>query len=152
MISVYAVGDPIRTDPMATVYAVEIYEEESTMNEIDGCCPSAFTSGPACEFSIHDTISREFDPTYVKYLKMFDPFTIRDHARYKFQGTSSREHYIKAFRRISNLYTADNTVPEPISENPHVDLRRKASKNTLTKAQIKALARAEKKRKEENKE
>lgn len=113
MIHVSVVGEPIRTRPMDSTFTYESNVGSDIFNE----------SNMVIEFSIHDTISREHDPTHVRYLKKYMDNMIFDNGKYKFTGLEDRHSYITAFRRIVSIYTKPGP-PEPISENAHVGQRK----------------------------
>ena len=121
MIHVRVVGEPIKTRPMDSTYTIRIYETECRESKVSS---SLFKENDiVTEFSIHDTISRDHDKTHVDYLRKYVPKTSYVE-KYKFIALECRDNYLKAFRRISDIYTKSGD-PEPISENAHVAPRKK---------------------------
>jgi hypothetical protein len=146
LVCVNAIGNPIRTKPLDSIYSISIFQTETR------CDINVFTdfdeSNMLFEFSIENTISRDADSTYLKFLQYckLSIGDIQGHWANKstsnFSGQGSKVDYIKAFCKIVGHIINASNKPEPISENAHVSKRKK---KTVNKRELRAQIKADKK-------
>ena len=128
LIDVRIVGEPVRTEPNNSRYVVSIYQDDIDQDDAD--CNYPFDSSNLLyEFSLMNTQDREKSPYYDIVNKHMRKLENKQVIKKKFNGTCSKESYVKAFEKIvEGLFSFEKMAmdgTERDNENAHISKRQK---------------------------
>jgi hypothetical protein len=133
IINVRVVGNPVNTVPEHATYSIRVFNISCSGTELDFDENDIYEDDvPVCDFTVTNTMSKEHDKTYKKFINDFlnyDDFIRRCLNKKKFKGQKSQKSYIGACNRIIDCIRLKNSPDCEQQENAHVSMRKTKKKD-----------------------